>query len=114
MTAKKGPWSKHEDELLLKAVAISGKEWSKVAKLVPGRTEVQCRERYVNHLDPNVQSEVDFTEEECDIVVNEAAKYTGGVPWAKLAKLLPGRTDRQCRKVYQKIKRDRERSKRKG
>lgn len=114
VTAKKGPWSKHEDELLLKAVAISGKEWSKVAKLVPGRTEVQCRERYVNHLDPNVQSEVAFAEEECDIVVNEAAKYTGRVPWAKIAKLLPGRTDRQCRKVYQKIKRDRERSKKKG
>lgn len=114
LIAKKGPWSKDEDEMLLRAVAISGKEWSKVAKLVSGRTEVQCRERYVNHLDPNVQSEVAFTKEERDIVVNEVAKYTGRIPWAKISKLLPGRTDRQCRKVYQKIKRDLERAKKKG
>ena len=36
------------------AVAEVGKKWSQVALHVPGRTDVQCRERYVNILDPDL------------------------------------------------------------
>ena len=34
------------------AMALHGRKWSHVAKLVPGRTDVQCRERYMNCLNP--------------------------------------------------------------
>jgi hypothetical protein len=103
---KKGPWSQEEDNILIKAVAISGKEWSKIARLVPGRTEIQCRERYVNHLDPNVRNAVPFTDEENMIIESEVPKYEGGrISWSKIAKLLPGRTDRQCRKAFEKLSR---------
>ena len=34
------------------AMAMHGRKWSQVAKLVPGRTDVQCRERYMNVLNP--------------------------------------------------------------
>jgi len=33
-------------------MALHGRKWSHVAKLVPGRTDVQCRERYMNCLNP--------------------------------------------------------------
>lgn len=102
---KKGPWSKSEDELLLKAVAVGGKEWSKISTLIPGRTEMQCRERYVNHLDPNIKNSIPFTEEENAIVAREVPKYAHTIAWSKIAQLLPGRTDRQCRKAWQKMTR---------
>lgn len=35
-------------------MALHGRKWSQVAKLVPGRTDVQCRERYMNVLNPGV------------------------------------------------------------
>lgn len=36
----------------MQAMALHGRKWSLVAKLVPGRTDVQCRERYMNVLNP--------------------------------------------------------------
>ena len=33
-------------------MAVHGRKWSLVAKLVPGRTDVQCRERFMNVLNP--------------------------------------------------------------
>lgn len=40
---------------LSEAVAKFGiKSWSKASGLVPGRTSVQCRERWVNVLDPKL------------------------------------------------------------
>lgn len=111
---KKGPWSKMEDELLLKAVAIRGKEWSKVSLLIPGRTEMQCRERYVNHLDPGIKSSIPFTDEENAIIAREVPKYSNKIPWSKIAQLLSGRTDRQCRKAWQKITRRENKERRKS
>ena len=36
----------------LQAVSVHGFKWSQVAKLVAGRSEVQCRDRFLNVLDP--------------------------------------------------------------
>lgn len=33
-------------------MAIHGRKWSKVAAHVAGRTDVQCRERFMNCLNP--------------------------------------------------------------
>lgn len=110
---KKGPWDKDEDQLLLKAVVIGGKEWSKISMLIPGRTEMQCRERYVNHLDPDIKNSVPFSEEENAIVAREVPKYPNRIAWSKIAQLLPGRTDRQCRKAWQKITRRENKEKKK-
>ena len=41
----------------LQAVAEYGEKWSKVAQHVPSRTDVQCRERFKNVLDPKLTSE---------------------------------------------------------
>jgi S-ribosylhomocysteine lyase LuxS involved in autoinducer biosynthesis len=49
----KGKWSTEEDEKLAEAVNQHGKKWVAVALMVPGRTNKQCRERWLNHLDPD-------------------------------------------------------------
>ena len=109
VVAKKGKWSKDEDERLVKAVAVLGRQWAKVAQHVPGRTEMQVRERYVNHLDPEVESNQPFTEEELIVVQREVPNHTnpksGRVSWAKVARMLPSRTDRQVKKAWERLSR---------
>jgi hypothetical protein len=54
---KLGRWTAEEDLKLITAVAalekLGKKEWTEVAKLVPGRTNNQCRIRWVMQLDPS-------------------------------------------------------------
>ncbi|MFS7934892.1 putative transcription factor MYB-HB-like family [Helianthus anomalus] len=47
-----GKWDPYEDKCLKVVVSLFGaKNWNKIAKFVPGRTQVQCRERYPFRLD---------------------------------------------------------------
>lgn len=83
---KKGAWSKEEDDLVLKYVAMYGKhKWAEVAKGVPGRDRKQCRERYLNHLFPDVRKEA-WTKEEDDAIVKLHEVY--GNAWADIARCL--------------------------
>lgn len=51
----RGKWTNKEDECLKEAVKIYGlAKWSLVQKRIPGRTDVQCRERWSNILDPSL------------------------------------------------------------
>jgi len=97
--SKKGKWSSEEDELLHKAVALHGRKWSKVARLVPGRTDIQCRERFVNVLDPGVNFKYFTVKEEKKLrglVRKNIVAGSGQVKWAAVAAEMPGRTDKQC------------------
>ena len=50
---RKGRWSKDEDAQLVAAVQIfKVPQWRMIQTMVPSRTDVQCRERYVNCLLP--------------------------------------------------------------
>ena len=85
------PWTAERDEALRHGVAIHGDhEWSKVAELVPGKCGKQCRDRWVNQLDP-ARSKAPWSTSEERLLV--ALHATLGSSWAAIAKSLPGRTE---------------------
>lgn len=97
---KKGKWSSEEDALLRELVKeqqqtigeSNGKRivWNKVAAGFKGRSCKQCRERWINHLDPSVKK-TEWTHEE-DIMLLQFYE-TMPNKWAKIARQIPGRTE---------------------
>ncbi|EPS66301.1 hypothetical protein M569_08471, partial [Genlisea aurea] len=89
-----GKWSAEEDKRLKVAVTLLGpKTWKKIASCVPGRTQVQCRERWVNCLNPSLNLSKWSREE--DMKLEEAIALHGHC-WSKVAACIPNRTDNHC------------------
>ena len=90
-TLVKGSWTRQEDEVIIEFVKQHGvKNWTKLAALLPGRIGKQCRERWRNHLDPDVNREPWTPEEDNNLwILHE--QY--GNQWVKISQMMPGRSD---------------------
>jgi hypothetical protein len=90
---KKGPWKSQEDELLRKLVEEFGaKDWSTIASQMRRvgciRMGKQCRERWFNHLSPDVRKDA-WTEIEDQIIIKAHAEL--GNKWTEISRRLNGR-----------------------
>ena len=87
----KSGWLPIDDFMLRSIVQSRGAgNWRLLACYVPGRTFKQCRERWHNHLDPDVNKS-NWKPAESQIVLDMQRMY--GNKWARIATFLPGRTD---------------------
>lgn len=75
--------------MLLMLVSGSGsKDWSDIASKIEGRIGKQCRERYYNHLAPEVRKDA-WTAKEDELIIQ--AHSSLGNKWVEIAKMLQGR-----------------------
>jgi len=84
--ARKGQWQDFEDTLVIETV-LSSKEqpftkWSELAQRLPGRVGKQIRDRWINHLNPNINHNP-FTPEE-DLLLWEGHKKFGN-KWVEIS-----------------------------
>ena len=89
---KRSKWSFMEDLYLgiaLNKIYVNQK-WSKIACHLSGRTDIQCRERWCNILDPSLE-EINWNKEEDKKLIVLYDKY--GKKWSLIAKVFGNRTD---------------------
>uniref|UniRef100_A0A7S3PRD7 Uncharacterized protein n=1 Tax=Aplanochytrium stocchinoi TaxID=215587 RepID=A0A7S3PRD7_9STRA len=98
---KKGQWAEIEDATLIKtaqeqldACLRDGKpkklNWGQICKKIPGRTAKQCRERWVNNLNPEIRKG-QWTPEEDQRILELHQLFPK--KWAMISKHLQGRTE---------------------
>ena len=93
-------FTEEEDEAIMEAVRVVGdRHWKTVAIACNlGRPPKSIRERYRQHLDPNI-NHTPFTEEEDTCILNLYQEW--GSAWAEIAKCLGGgRTDSQVKNRF--------------
>jgi hypothetical protein len=111
---RKGPWTDEEDQLLLAHVETRGPTgWSLCAQKInescfkgrPIRQGKQCRERWNNHLNPNLcskfQSETSWTVNE-DLNLLRLQQNLGK-SWSHIAQKLPGRTENSVKNRWNSL-----------
>ncbi|EXX63792.1 uncharacterized protein OCT59_012065 [Rhizophagus irregularis] len=111
-TIHKGRWTPEEDAALKEAVSeyvdlldSDGHPqpipWNKIASRIPHRTGIQCQARWSEALDPSVRKGK-WSPEEDEVLKEGVRRY--GRCWIRIAELIEGRTQRQCRTRWVQIK----------
>lgn len=104
----KGSWSLEEDTRLREAVANCDPIlWDIVAEKVPGRSAIQCKERWLYRLHPEVKK-TRFEKWEDDLIIKERNRV--GNHWTLISNKLPGRTSCAVKNRWYSVLRNRVKS----
>ncbi|KAL2500065.1 myb domain protein [Abeliophyllum distichum] len=99
----KGQWTPEEDRLLVELVEKHGVgKWCVIAQKLSGRLGKQCRERWHNHLKPDLKK--DRWSDEEDKMLIEAHRVLGN-KWAEMTRRLPGRSENTIKNHWNATKR---------
>lgn len=98
---RKRPWTQLEDVLLTKLVnKIGSQKWSEIAKRIKGREGKQCRERWHNHLNPQIRKDPWDEKEEWLLFLSHRIY---GNKWSIIAKNIYGRTDNSIKNHWNSV-----------
>ena len=95
--ASRNMWKPHEDELLLELYAKYGPKWTYIGNTIGGRTCKQVRDRYLNHIRPDI-SYAPFTPQEDQQLHVLHAQF--GHKWKQIAEKMPGRSPAQVKNRF--------------
>ncbi|ORY02783.1 hypothetical protein K493DRAFT_405163 [Basidiobolus meristosporus CBS 931.73] len=90
---KRDVWTAKEDELLMKGCEEYGRNWTKIAESIPGRTTVQLQLRYDSHLGRKI-NKGRWTREENEQLLKLVKKY--GNNWTQISRELTTRSNVQA------------------
>ena len=91
-------WTPEEDEKLLQGVQEHrAKDWRRIAEDVPGRDRAQCRNRWHDKVNPDI-NHGPWSEDEDKILMDN--HKTLGSKWREYRTLLPARTGKAIRKRW--------------
>ena len=97
-SAKKGNWTEEEDRILMEWIKNHGAvKWTECSKNIKGRCGKQCRERWVNILNPGVKKG-NWTDQEQTLIFENLKKYF--TSWSLMAKELEGRTENSIKNYF--------------
>ncbi|CAG8567771.1 7147_t:CDS:2, partial [Paraglomus occultum] len=89
MSRMRAPWSEEEDARLRDLVQTYGQKWQKISTIIKMREAKQCRERWSNHLRPDIDKSPLKEYEKHKIRILQR-KF--GCKWTEIAAQIPGRT----------------------
>jgi len=95
--AARNMWKPHEDELLLELFAKYGPKWTFIGQTIGGRTCKQVRDRYLNHIRPDIDN-APFTAQEDQQLVSLQALL--GNKWKEISEKMPGRSPAQVKNRF--------------
>jgi hypothetical protein len=100
-------WQLEEDAMIIHMVTIMGsKSWASIAESLAEHwpenkySPKQIRERWCNHLDPNVNKGPWSIEEECTLL---DFVLKSGRQWSLVGKVLKGRTEHNIKNRYKSL-----------
>jgi hypothetical protein len=97
-SAKKGNWTEEEDQILMEWIRNHGpNKWTECSKNIRGRCGKQCRERWVNILNPGVKKG-NWTQEEQKLIFHNLKRFF--TSWSLMAKELDGRTENSIKNYF--------------
>ena len=93
-------WTPEEDQLLQRAIAKHGeRNWRAIADLVPGRSYIQCLQRWKKALRPGLRKG-HWSKEEDATLLRLVDQYKPDWDWSLISKQIPGRNAKQCRERW--------------